>query len=97
MGGEIKVTFAAIEQAAADIDGARARILGQLDDLRRFLAPVVSGWTGDAATRYNEAQRRWDGSAADLTETLQKIKVLVHDAGAGYRAVEAENAKRFTV
>lgn len=95
MGAEIKVTYAAIEQAAADIDAARTRITGQLDDLRNHLAPVVSSWTGDAATRYNEAQRRWDASAAGLTGTLQKIKVLVLDAGAGYRAVEADNARRF--
>lgn len=97
MGSEIKVTFAALEQAAADIDAARARIAAQLDELRRHLAPVVSSWTGDAAGRYNEAQQRWDRSATDLTETLHKIKGLVLGAGAGYRSVEAENARRFTV
>lgn len=97
MGSEIKVTFGAVEQAAADIDAARARITAQLEELRRHLAPVVSSWTGDAAGRYDEAQRRWDRSAADLTETLQRIEVLVVRAGAGYRSVEADNARRFAV
>ena len=97
MGSEIKVTFAAIEQAAADIDAARARITAQLGELRSHLAPVAASWTGDAAGRYNEAQQRWDRSAADLTETLHKIKGLVLGAGAGYRSVEADNAKRFAL
>lgn len=97
MGSEIKVTFAAIEQAAADVDAARARITAQLGELQSHLAPVVANWTGDAAGRYNEAQQRWDRSAADLTETLQRIKRLVLDAGAGYRSVEADNAKRFAL
>ncbi|MBC3189758.1 WXG100 family type VII secretion target [Pseudonocardia sp. C8] len=97
MGSEIKVTFAAIEQAAVDIDAARARITGQLGDLRRHLGPVVASWTGDAADRYHEAQQRWDRSAAELTETLQRIKGLVLGAGEGYRSVEAANARRFTV
>lgn len=96
MTGEIKVTFAAVDQAAADIDSAQGRITGQLDELKRHLAPVVSSWTGDAATRYNETQQRWDTSAADLTETLRRIRALVLEAGAGYRAVEASNARRFT-
>ena len=97
MGSEIKVTFAAIEQAAADIDSARARMTAQLGDLERHLAPVVASWTGDAATRYHEAQQRWDRSASGLTETLHRIKGLVLGAGAGYRSVEADNARRFTV
>ncbi|ANY07443.1 WXG100 family type VII secretion target [Pseudonocardia sp. HH130630-07] len=96
MASEIKVTFAAIEQAAADIDGSRARMLAQLDDLKQSLAPVVGTWTGDAAARYTDAQRRWDTSAAELTETLQKIKMLVGQAGEGYRAVEMNNARRFS-
>lgn len=97
MGSEIRVTFAAIDQAAADIDGARARITAQLGDLQRYLSPVVAGWTGDAAGRYNEAQQRWDRSAGDLTGTLQRIRALVSAAGQGYQDVERLNAGRFGV
>ncbi|MEV1291215.1 WXG100 family type VII secretion target [Pseudonocardia sp. NPDC049635] len=97
MGSEIRVTFAAIDQAAADIDGASARITGQLGDLRQYLSPVVAGWTGDAAGRYNEAQQRWDRSATDLTATLQRIRTLVSTAGQSYQDVERRNAGRFGV
>ena len=55
---EIKVTFGALEAARTDVAATAARITGQLEDLRRFLAPLVATWEGEAAAQYQAAQRQ---------------------------------------
>ena len=64
--GEIKVTFAALEAARADVVGTAARIAGRLDDLRRAVVPLAATWEGQAAQEYRDRQRQWDVAAADL-------------------------------
>ena len=92
---EIKVTFGALEAARADVAGTAARISGQLDDLRRFLAPLVAGWEGQAATEYQAKQRQWDAAAADLAGVLAQIGVALGVANDSYRRVEQVNAARW--
>ena len=48
---EIKVTFGALSTAQADVAATAARIRTQLDDLKRYLAPMVATWNGQAADR----------------------------------------------
>jgi 6 kDa early secretory antigenic target len=92
---EIKVTFGALEAARADVAGTAARISGQLNDLRRFLAPLVTGWEGQAAAAYQVEQRRWDTAAADLAGVLAQIGVALGAANDSYRRVEQVNAARW--
>ena len=49
IGSEIKVTFGALATAQSDVSGTASRITQQLEDLRRFLAPMVATWQGAAA------------------------------------------------
>jgi WXG100 family type VII secretion target len=65
--GEIKVAFAALEAARADVVGTATRIAGRLDDLRRAVVPLAATWEGQAAQEYRGRQRQWDVAAADLT------------------------------
>lgn len=95
VGSEIKVTFSALERASADTVATTARINSQLEDLRRYLAPMVGAWTGDAATTYQASQQKWDTSAAELTTTLGTIGKLVGQAGQNYRDTEQANRARF--
>ncbi len=92
---EIKVTFGALEAARADVAGTAARISGQLNDLRRFLAPLVGGWEGQAATEYQAKQRQWDAAAADLAGVLTQIGIALGVAHDSYRRVEQVNAARW--
>lgn len=92
---EIKVTFGALEAARTDVAATAARITGQLEDLRRFLAPLVGTWEGEAAVQYRAAQRRWDTAAADLSAVLSRIGVALGAANDSYRQVEQVNAARW--
>jgi 6 kDa early secretory antigenic target len=92
---EIRVSFAALESARADVAQTATRISGRLDELRRFLAPLAASWDGRAAQDYQARQRQWDTAATDLAAVLGQIGVAVAAANDGYRQVEQANAARW--
>jgi WXG100 family type VII secretion target len=92
---EIRVSFAALESARADVAQTATRISGRLDELRRFLAPLAGMWDGRAAQDYQARQRQWDTAATDLAAVLGQIGVAVGAANDGYRQVEQANAARW--
>ena len=83
--GEIKVAFAALEAARADVVGTAARISGRLDDLRGAVVPLAATWDGQAAQEYRDRQRQWDIAAADLAGVLGRRRPGARAAEAGYR------------
>ena len=89
---EIKVTFGALEAARADVSGTVTRITAQLDELKRFLAPLVATWEGEAALEYQAKQRQWDTAAGDLALVLGQIGVALGAANDSYRQAEKANA-----
>ena len=95
IGSEIKVTFGALATAQADVSGTASRITQQLDELRRFLAPMVATWQGTAAQDYRLRQKQWDTAAADLTAVLGQIGVALGAANDGYQQAERLNAARW--
>jgi WXG100 family type VII secretion target len=92
---EIRVTFGELSAAQQNVVGTSQRITAQLDDLRRFLAPLTAGWEGQAAQDYQLRQRQWDTAAADLTAVLAQIGVALGTANDNYQAVERANAARW--
>jgi WXG100 family type VII secretion target len=92
---EIKVTFAALEAAQTDVSGVAGRMAGRLEELKRFLAPLVATWEGQAATEYQARQRQWDTAAASLANVLGRIGVALGTANESYRQVEQANASRW--
>ena len=92
---EIRVSFAALESARADVAQTATRISGRLDELRRFLSPLAATWEGRAAQDYQARQRQWDTAATDLAAVLGQIGVAVAAANDGYRQVEQANAARW--
>ncbi|MFC4942758.1 WXG100 family type VII secretion target [Pseudonocardia sp. GCM10023141] len=93
---EIKVTFAALESAQQSVTGTSGRISGQLEDLKRYIAPMVASWEGAAATDYQAKQRQWDAASADLNRVLAKIGVALGLAKDAYVQVENANAARWS-
>jgi early secretory antigenic target protein ESAT-6 len=92
---EIKVTFGALATAQADVAATAGRISTQLDDLKRFIAPMVATWQGQAAEDYQARQRQWDTAATDLAAVLSQIGVALGAAHDSYRQVEQSNAARW--
>lgn len=91
----IKVTFGGLEAAAGNISTQAQRVQSALDDLKAFLQPLVSSWTGGAAEAYNVHQRKWDTAAADLQQVLAAIGTAVANAADDYRQGEQTNLSRW--
>ena len=91
----IKVTFGELAAAQGNISSTSNAINGQLDDLKSFLAPMVSTWDGAAAATYNQLQRQWDTAAADLNQVLAQIATAVGTANDQYQQAENTNRSRF--
>ncbi|MBO0878555.1 MAG: WXG100 family type VII secretion target [Pseudonocardia sp.] len=92
---EILVTFGEIAAAQQNVASTAQRLNAQLDELKRFLAPMVATWTGQAAEDYQVKQRQWDTAATDLNQVLAQIGVALGHANEGYQQVERANASRW--
>jgi 6 kDa early secretory antigenic target len=90
--GHIKVTFESVMAAAGDTDAIAGQIDQQLADLKSYLAPMVSSWTGQASSDYQTLQARWDTSAADLQAVLRQIASALRTAYSNYRTAEMQNS-----
>ncbi|MBP3088653.1 WXG100 family type VII secretion target [Corynebacterium sp. sy017] len=75
----IKYGFGEIETAAGDIQSTSGRINSLLEGLKAQIQPMVSAWEGSSATAYQEAQRLWDQSAAELNTVLETIAQTVRN------------------
>lgn len=95
MSDVVKVTYSELSAAQGNITGTVNVVNGQLDDLRSFLAPMVSTWEGNAAENYNALQRQWDTAAAELNQVLAQIATAVGTANDAYNQAETANANRF--
>ncbi|MDU0478732.1 WXG100 family type VII secretion target [Staphylococcus chromogenes] len=73
----IKYSFGEIESAAADINATSGRINSLLDELKSQLQPMVATWEGTSSSAYQEAQAKWDRSAAELNTILATIASTV--------------------
>lgn len=92
---EIKVSFGALETASKDVADTAVQMNGELDNLKRYLAPMVATWGGGASTEYSLMQRKWDTAAVAMTDVLRRIGVALADAKAGYMQAETVNKNRW--
>lgn len=90
--GHILVTFSSVMDAAGDTDTIATQIDGELDNLRAYIAPLVSTWTGTASTDYQALQKKWDTSADELNAVLREIAGALRTAHTNYQTTENTNA-----
>ncbi|SHL00818.1 WXG100 family type VII secretion target [Pseudonocardia thermophila] len=91
----IKVDYAGLAAASADIRRTAEAIDAQLADLQTFLAPLVAAWTGAAAEAYQEKQRIWNTAQADQQAVLAHMAKLPLVALERYQAVESRVSQTF--
>ncbi|MFN2495297.1 MAG: WXG100 family type VII secretion target [Pseudonocardiaceae bacterium] len=93
--GRIQVTFGELENARGSIQTTWANISRELEDLRRFLQPLVETWSGEASAAYQAQQAKWDRSAADLNQVLNQIGVALGTSNENFQAAEHTNRSRY--
>lgn len=91
--GTIKVQYAGLDAASADIGASAAALRGHVDRMETALQPLVATWTGEAAQFYQQRQREWDGAMAELGDVLARVGVAVRAARENYEDVERRNTR----
>ncbi|MGH3914561.1 MAG: WXG100 family type VII secretion target [Pseudonocardiaceae bacterium] len=93
--GRIQVTFGELENARGSIQTTWSNISRELDDLKRYLAPMVETWTGEASIAYQAQQAKWDQAAHDLNQVLNQIGVALGTSNENFQAAENANRARY--
>jgi WXG100 family type VII secretion target len=91
----LKVNHAGLDQTADDLLGVVNRIDVRMNRLAQELAPLRSGWVGEAQQAYVAAQRRWDGAIDEMRDLLRSTSRQVAVSNADYRAADARGARAF--
>lgn len=86
------VTFAAIEDAAAQAGTTNRVIQALLEDLYSRLSPMVATWSGEAAEGFQYQHRIWSQAVEDLNTVLGHISTLLLDTHDSYDAAETSVA-----
>lgn len=92
---EIKVVFGELENARNSIQTTWTNISREMEDLKRYLQPMVQTWTGEAASAYQAHQAQWDRAALDLNQVLNQIGVALGTSNENYQVGEAANKARW--
>ncbi|MGH3696192.1 MAG: WXG100 family type VII secretion target [Pseudonocardiaceae bacterium] len=93
---EILVTFGELESARSSIQTTWTNINREMEDLKRYLQPMVETWTGEASSAYQTHQAKWDRSAADLNQVLNQIGVALGTSNENFQAGESKNQARWS-
>jgi early secretory antigenic target protein ESAT-6 len=92
---QITVDFGSLETLAGDIGNQASTLESTLEALKARLAPVIAQWDGGASAAYQDVQKRWDESAADLQQVLASIGAAVRAAGDAFQQGEQQNQNRW--
>ena len=95
MSDQIKVTFAQVQATQEHAQQTVTFMNNSFSDLKSYLAPMVSTWSGQAAENYNAKQAQWDAASRDLNEVLAAIGRALGAANEGFQTTESQNASRF--
>lgn len=94
-GTYLKVSFAALADAQADLGRGVNVLTGKLADLERDAAPLVSTWEGSAQEAYRVHQAAWSKAAGELKSVLAQVQKAVGQSAQEYQDTENRNARRF--
>ncbi len=92
---KLVVNFAALHQAAGDIQHAINSMESQLHEAESTAHPLVATWDGDAKHAYQERQQKWTQAANDLATMLRDIKKAVEESAAHFQDTEHKNTTLF--
>ena len=92
---DLKVDFAGLATAAADIQTGAGKLESTLADMDASLQPLRANWTGEASASYEAAKARWTTALTDMKALLAEIGRAVDSSGSEYKSTETKNAGRW--
>jgi early secretory antigenic target protein ESAT-6 len=94
-GSEIVVQFAALQQAADDINSALSSMQSELDNINSQVQPLVHTWQSEAQHAFVQRKTEWQNAANDIHQLLTGVKGAVLKAAEIMQAREKANVAKF--
>lgn len=80
---------------SSNIRTGATQIRTELEELESKIGTLRSRWSGEAQASYDESQRRWNKSLAELQQLLDQIATKTEDISNSYVNTDGQAAKRF--
>jgi early secretory antigenic target protein ESAT-6 len=87
-GDEIKVSFAAVEEAGSNIKSGFQKMTDELDTLKAKLAPIREIYQGESRDKWDAVMQQWEKDQGELNQVLASIGTAVAQAAEDYRHTE---------
>lgn len=91
----IRVTYGAVEQTAADIERSAKELQAELDRIWGAVKRVSNSWEGEAHQAFQAAERQWNSRASHIQSTLHEVATKIRSGSADYRATDRRAAGFF--
>ncbi|MFB6568535.1 MULTISPECIES: WXG100 family type VII secretion target [Streptomyces] len=91
----LRVTYGALEQTAADIERAAKELQAELDKTWGAVKRVSESWEGEAHQAFQAAERQWNTRASHIQSTLHEVSAKIRAGSADYRATDRKAAGFF--
>ncbi|OKL52611.1 WXG100 family type VII secretion target [Buchananella hordeovulneris] len=92
---DLRVNYAVLATAAADVAAGAAHIESILANMDAELSQLKSNWEGDAQQAYLIAKGKWTDGMENMREVLARIGRMVESSGETYASVDSTNAQAF--
>lgn len=91
----LRVTYGAVEQTAADIERSAKELQAELDRIWGAVKRVSNSWEGEAHQAFQAAERQWNARASHIQSTLHEVATKIRSGSADYRATDRRAAGLF--
>lgn len=88
MAGQFKTTAHEMDAFAKKIGEVNQQVQGEIQKLNSLVDSIASGWQGQAASAYQQLQRRFGEDAQALNKVLDEIKQAIETTTKLYAATE---------
>ncbi len=88
MSQPMEISYAALDQAADDVNKTGGELKALFDDLKSQLNPLISSWEGDGQAAYLAAQAEWDKGFDELNQLLAQIGGVLPQLREAYQSTE---------
>ena len=79
------------------IRGGATSIRNELNELESKVSTLRGQWGGEAQLSYDEAQRKWTKSLAEMQQLLEQIATKTDEMGTQYTQKDKSAAGRFAL
>lgn len=93
--GMVRVDFAQLSAAVAEIGQSADRIDARLAALDEQLQALPGDWTGAASSAYQAAKQQWERSMAEMHQLLAHMGQGVFDSNEDFQVTERANEAMF--